>query len=452
MTFSAEKVDSADQKFATFKVDASSVHYPIGYIVWGNDSGTQNIASSASPFPVHLQSGQDTVVTVTGYTAPSTTFTQTGYVAPSTTVTVTGYTAPSTVVTAAISSFGTYTDGTNSALRVNVVAGSAGGDSTITVTNAPSSNAIDANNTSTSALSSAATFTGVGTDVSGYNAVTIHVKADEPSADSGMTFQFSTDNTNWDDIYRFTFSDTAGARRFQFPVTAQYFRTVYTNGSSAQSAFRIQTILHATDVTQSIHRLGDTALTGDRSVNVSKAAIVAQRGGTGNFIPVNATGGGNLQFSLEEGANDSSSPVFVSNDTSTPIQTTYVGRQQVGLDALSSAGGLQTSVFALDSTAQTVTSSAARLFGYHIGNPDTAGNVFVKFYQDDSGGVTLGTSSAVMDLFVPFGGGAVMSPDGIGIDMDSGISIAAAGGGGSTDHTAPSTTLYATVWFKDVSG
>lgn len=294
MTFTAEKTDSGDQLFATFKVDASSVHYPIGYIAWGNDSGTQNIASSAAPLPVQLFNGglssgtpfyvrgvgDSTVpvsgtVSVSGYVAPSTTVTVTGYVAPSTTVTVTGYTAPSTTVTVS-----------------NTIAVSSIGQSSVTV----ASGSITVTNDSTDLL-------------------------------------FVTD--------------------------------------SATPAF--------------------------------------VRGVTDSNVPISVT-------------------------------------------PRSSAGGLQTVAVSLSSVATTVTSSAARLYGYHIGNPDTAGNVFVKFYQDDSAGVTLGTSSAVMDLFVPFGGGAVMSPDGVGIDMDSGISIATAASGGSTSHDAPSTTLYATIWFKDVSG
>ena len=65
-----------------------------------------------------------------------------------------------------------------------------------------------------------------------------------------MRFQFSTDNTNWDDDYIFTYDESVNgtARRFQFPVTAKYFRVNYTNGSVAQTHFRVQTILHGNNV------------------------------------------------------------------------------------------------------------------------------------------------------------------------------------------------------------
>lgn len=130
--FQAEAVDSGGIVFATDE-NTSSVHYPLGKIVWGA-LNTFNVTDTASPFPVRLygnsssapfvvttdsgapptvavsgyvapsttvtvSNAPDTTVTVTGYTAPSTTVTVTGYVAPSTTVTVTGFVAPSTTVT-----------------------------------------------------------------------------------------------------------------------------------------------------------------------------------------------------------------------------------------------------------------------------------------------------------------------------------------------------------------
>jgi hypothetical protein len=161
-------------------------------------------------------------------------------------------------------------------------------------------NLIDTNNSTTTPLGGAATFTGTGTDVSQYAAITITLYADVDSAASGMQFQFSTDNTNWDDVYSFTLDVSASdTRRFQFPTTAQYFRVVYTNGAGAQTAFRVQTILHAQTVATSIHRLADN-VDPDRSASVNKSAIIAQSGGTGDFIPLTASTAGYLRVSLAE--------------------------------------------------------------------------------------------------------------------------------------------------------
>jgi len=160
--------------------------------------------------------------------------------------------------------------------------------------------AVDTNNSTTTPLGGSATYTGTGTDMLGYAAVAITLYADVDSATDGMTFQFSTDNTNWDDIYTFTMDVSASdTRRFQFSVTAQYFRVVYTNGGGAQSAFRVQTILHTVDIDTSIHRLVDN-VSPDRSANVVKSALIAQAAGSGNFVPVAATSGGNLKMSVQE--------------------------------------------------------------------------------------------------------------------------------------------------------
>ncbi len=302
MTFSAEKVDSADQKFATFKVDASSVHYPIGYIVWGNDSGTQNIASSASPFPVHLQSGQDTVVTVTGYTAPSTTVTVTGYTAPSTTVTVTGYVAPSTTITAAIAA------GSNSSSNPVYTISSAaagGGSSTVTITAA------------------------------------------------------SNDSSS----------------------------PMFVHNSSSNPAF--------------VRGVGDST------------------------VPVSGT-------------------VAISGGVSVEPTSSAT----IGLHGFSSAGNVVSQTFELgDSLAQTVMTSSGRMVGYSMSNPDTAANVWVKMFSDDSAGVTLGTTAPKRNVMVPFGGGREFSTP-IGIDMSSGMAIVATAAAGDTAAvTAPSTTIYVTIDF-----
>ena len=160
---------------------------------------------------------------------------------------------------------------------------------------------VDANNSTTSTLVGDAVYTGTGTDLLGKSTVCITLYADVDSATDGMSFQFSTDNSNWDDIYLFTMDVSASdTRRFQFPVCARYFRLVYTNGSGAQSAFRVQTILHTANQLSSIHRLV-TDMTQDRSAQVVKAVLFGKgSGGSPNFTPIDATNGGNLKVSVEE--------------------------------------------------------------------------------------------------------------------------------------------------------
>jgi len=132
-------------------------------------------------------------------------------------------------------------------------------------------NVISTDNSTTSTLTGGATYTGTWEDVSAYASVAVSIYADVDSGSGGMTFQFSSDGSNADDVYSFTLDASASAdRRFQFPVTAQYFRVVYTNGAGAQSAFRLQTILHYQPIRTSIHRIDDTVTT-DRSAELVKS-------------------------------------------------------------------------------------------------------------------------------------------------------------------------------------
>ena len=180
---------------------------------------------------------------------------------------------------------------TGGALDVNVASG--------TITSNPDSSDIDTGNSTTDVLGSGAAFTGTGADLDGYSNITCQLDSSHNSATDGMTFQFSTDDSNWDDVYTFTYTAANGARRFQFPVTAQYFRIAYTNGGTLQTHFRVQTLLHRTGIITSIHRLEDD-MSPDRSAQVQKSVIFAQKAGAGNFTAINSTNAGNLKISVQE--------------------------------------------------------------------------------------------------------------------------------------------------------
>jgi hypothetical protein len=142
-----------------------------------------------------------------------------------------------------------------------------------------------------------------------------------------------------------------------------------------------------------------------------------------------------------DSAVNSSNHLLVDLKAGTPGLT--VGVSPNGQSA--SAGALKAFTASISSLATTVTTAVTRLYGYYIGNPDSRIS-FLKIYPDDSAGVTLGTTVAAMDLMAPGEGGANMSIA-QGIEMSSGMSLAAAGAGGSTDHSAPSSALIVTVWF-----
>ena len=167
-------------------------------------------------------------------------------------------------------------------------------------------NAIDSNNSSTSALGAGANFTGTGTDVLTYTSITVLLKTDQDSAANGMQFQFSTDNTNWDETHNYTYdiSVDSTAREFQFPVHARYFRVVYTNGGVAQTHFRLQTILHGNNVLPGIIRVGDT-IYGDRSATLVKSVLSGETSaGGGTYANVKVAPSGSLEVNASQDTHD----------------------------------------------------------------------------------------------------------------------------------------------------
>lgn len=97
-------------------------------------------------------------------------------------------------------------------------------------------------NTTTAALGAGAAYTGTWEDVSRYISVTVSALSDAPSAASGLSVQFGN-NAAQADISK-TFTVAGGALlTASLPVTGRYFRVAYTNGSTLQSSFSLQTKL-----------------------------------------------------------------------------------------------------------------------------------------------------------------------------------------------------------------
>jgi hypothetical protein len=203
----------------------------------------------------------------------------------------------------------TYTDGSDELLAIAAKLRNIAGtvvnpatEDTLTDVKSNQESTVDAGNSSTDQLGNGGTFVGTGIDCVGYSTVAITIHSDEDSATDGMKFQFSMDSTNWDDSYDWTLDASENStRRFQFPVTAKYFRVNYTNGATTTTAFRVQTILHRQNILTSVHRLEDDA-SPDRSAQVMKAAIIAQRAGgpSADFIPVEANSAGHLQINVAD--------------------------------------------------------------------------------------------------------------------------------------------------------
>jgi len=121
---------------------------------------------------------------------------------------------------------------------------------------------VSVNNSSTATLTGDEVFTGTGDDVSSFASVSILYKSDVAAAASGLSIQFSQDNTNWD----VQLVGDLGAKTFQVHAlkpAAKFFRVVYTNGSAAQSLFRLQCIFHKSASPVLITRAGQPQSTVD---------------------------------------------------------------------------------------------------------------------------------------------------------------------------------------------
>lgn len=179
----------------------------------------------------------------------------------------------------------------------------AGSEQQVDVVTLPSVLVADANNTTTTPLGIGATFTGTATDLltNGNPHVLVTVFADEDSAAGGLIMQFSQDGTNWEagsTKHAFTL-DADEERTFQFGPEAQFFRAVLTNGGTAQTAFRLSTMLKRNIGYTTMHRVDDT-ITADRSViGITKSLSMVQKPDL-TFTNRKATAGGVAKVAISE--------------------------------------------------------------------------------------------------------------------------------------------------------
>lgn len=178
---------------------------------------------------------------------------------------------------------------------------------------------VSTNNSSATPLGSSGVFMGTGEEVTKVTHVTVSVYSDVASAINGLSIQFSTDNVSWD--HKDTFSiPAATGKTFTIQRIAKYFRVVYTNGTTAQSSFRLQVILNATHTKSSTHRIQDSIISDD-DAELVKAVLTGQDSVTGNFTDLQSR----------------NNRLLVSQDVEAPAGTTPVTVQAFG-DVASTAG------------------------------------------------------------------------------------------------------------------
>lgn len=136
-------------------------------------------------------------------------------------------------------------------------------------------NDVSTGNSSSTPLAGGATFTGTGEEVTNYGSISIFCFADQASAVDGLSLEYSTNNTNWDDTDVYT--TTAGAaKHIVVPPEAQYFRVRFTNGATPQTAFRLQTIYRKVQGKSSSHNLRES-LSEENDAELVKAVLAGKK-------------------------------------------------------------------------------------------------------------------------------------------------------------------------------
>lgn len=218
---------------------------------------------------------------------------------------------------------------------------------------------IDVDNSTATPLGIGATFTGEWVDVTEYGIIYVNTYSDVASATDGLSIQQSSDGTNADHDDVFTIG-AGSAKNFAINPYAKYYRVVYTNGTVAQTMFRLQSKLNTTGLASS-HRIQDSISTDDDARLVK--AVLTGEDPDGVFQNFQATRRGNFKVSIDEYGDTSSIDAFARLRISQPY-TLYDSKQLHDKQPLfwdEIIGGSATSVHSSTNAAtiMTVTTSAS---------------------------------------------------------------------------------------------
>jgi hypothetical protein len=117
-------------------------------------------------------------------------------------------------------------------------------------------------------------YTGAAVDILDFGIIFCTVYTDQDSAIGGLSLQLSSDGVNWDNSDDYSIYANTG-KTYSIQPSTQYFRVVYTNGSTPQAEFRLQVIKKKTNSLPSSHRVGDD-LSVEDDATLTKSVIVSE--------------------------------------------------------------------------------------------------------------------------------------------------------------------------------
>lgn len=136
-------------------------------------------------------------------------------------------------------------------------------------------------------------FVGATTDVLKYSSIVISLNSDVESADGGLSIQFSIDGSDWHETDAYTYNQPTVFKTWTIQRVAQYFRVVYTNGSTDQTHFELSTIGNPVSGVASSHRVGDI-ISNEDDAQLTKAVLSGMTP-LGDQVNIHATPDGSLR-------------------------------------------------------------------------------------------------------------------------------------------------------------
>lgn len=134
-------------------------------------------------------------------------------------------------------------------------------------------------------LAAAATFQGVGEDVSKYGRVGVSITSDN-ATDGTLTMEVSRDNVNWGGPTR-TWADTRFAQPHMWNIVEKYFRIKYVNGTTEATNLAIQ-VQYSNNANILLgHQLDETLL--DETEAIVVRAVLVGKSGSGAYISPTVT-------------------------------------------------------------------------------------------------------------------------------------------------------------------
>lgn len=129
---------------------------------------------------------------------------------------------------------------------------------------------VDSGNSTTTPLGISGNFPGAWVNILDYGIIFVNVYSDKASATNGLVIQQSSDGVNVDHTDEYTVPAATG-KNYAINPHAKYARVVYTNGLTAQTEFRLQTILKGNSKPTS-HKVNND-ITGEDDSELVSAAI-----------------------------------------------------------------------------------------------------------------------------------------------------------------------------------